>query len=114
MPRDARGYLEDTVTACAHIEDLIQGRSLEDYLANDTLRWAVERQLIVVGEALYQLDRHFPETARRIPELRRIVNFRHVLVHGYANVHDEVVWGILETKLHPLYGAARALIRELG
>jgi uncharacterized protein with HEPN domain len=35
----------------------------------------------------------------RITELRRIIAFRNILIHGYADVDDRIVWDIIETKL---------------
>jgi uncharacterized protein with HEPN domain len=60
----------------------VRGRTLDDYRADDFLRSAVERQLQNVGEAIAQLARLDAETAARIPETRRIIAFRNILVHG--------------------------------
>ena len=30
---------------------------------------------------------------------KKIVSFRNVLIHGYADVDDELVWDIVETRL---------------
>ena len=54
-----------------------------DYLDNRMLRSAVERQFEIIGEALSQLAKIDPAVAARIPDLRRIVGFRNVLIHGY-------------------------------
>ena len=40
--------------------------------------------------------------ALQIPGHRDIINFRHVLVHGYDKVEDEVVWGIIRAKVPEL------------
>jgi uncharacterized protein with HEPN domain len=69
------------------------GRSFEDYLADDVLRWAVERRLMIVGEALTVLRRIAPGTAARIPGLPQIIAFRNILVHGYAGVDDKAGLG---------------------
>jgi uncharacterized protein with HEPN domain len=46
------------------------------------VRAAVERKFEVVGEALGQLARLDPELAARIPDYRRIIAFRNILIHG--------------------------------
>jgi uncharacterized protein with HEPN domain len=66
------------------------------------LRSAVERQLMIVGEALNRLKKVEPTAAASVTDSRRIIAFRNVLVHGYDIVRDEVVWGILETDLTTL------------
>ncbi|MEK7437561.1 MAG: HepT-like ribonuclease domain-containing protein [Pseudomonadota bacterium] len=66
------------------------------------MRSAVERQFEIVGEAMNQLRRVDSETATAIPELPRVIAFRNILVHGYANVDNRLVWGVLETDLPSL------------
>lgn len=86
------------------------GRSFEDYERDPMLRAAVERQFEIVGEALSKLADRDPETARRIPELRRIVAFRNILIHGYAQVDGTVVWEALTTRVGPLGEIVRSLL----
>ena len=38
--------------------------------------------------------------------------FRNRLIHAYASVADEVVWGVLETNLPPLRREVTALLHE--
>jgi uncharacterized protein with HEPN domain len=55
------------------------------------LRSAVRGELMVIGEAMNQMLRHFPETTARIGLARRIVDFRNLLIHEYGEVDDQVV-----------------------
>ena len=72
---------------------------LSDYESDRGFRSAVQRELQVIGEALTQLHRLAPETASRISEHRRIINFRNILVHGYDVLKADIVWHIVECKL---------------
>jgi uncharacterized protein YutE (UPF0331/DUF86 family) len=38
------------------------------------------------GEALTQLKKRDPATAERITDHRKIISFRNVLIHGYAQI----------------------------
>jgi uncharacterized protein with HEPN domain len=76
------------------------------------LRSAVERQFEIVGEGVNQLSRIDPDTASRITEFQRIILFRNILIHGYANVDDRVVWGMIEGKLSTLKEDVSALLAE--
>jgi uncharacterized protein with HEPN domain len=52
--------------------------------------------------------------ASRIPNLREIIAFRNVLIHGYAAIEHARVWRIIETSLPDLRATVSALIDELG
>ena len=88
-----------------------EGKTFAQYLADDLLRSGVERQFEIVGEALNQFSRLDLELALAIPELPRIVAFRNVLIHGYATVDDQVVWGVVEANIPNL---SKALAKLLG
>ena len=105
-------YLWDVLQAANLIGEFLGDSNLADYLLDTYLRSAVERQLQIVGEALAQLARRDPETARTIPELPRAVAFRNILVHRYADVDHELVWGVLRTSLLVLSERVRVLLEE--
>ena len=75
------------------------------------LRAAVERELSIIGEALTQLAKSDPELSGGISEHRRIIAFRNILIHGYADVDDRLVWGVVETKLPLLSREIEALLK---
>ena len=51
-----------------------------------------------------------PETAAGIAELPRIVGFRNLLIHGYANVDHRIVWGVVEGQLPKLTSTIAGLL----
>ena len=59
------------------------GRGLAEYSADRFFRRAVEREFEIIAEALKRIDRLDPTTAAHIAELRRIVDFRNRIIHGY-------------------------------
>jgi uncharacterized protein with HEPN domain len=63
------------------------------------LQSGVERQFEIIGEALGQLAKVDQQMAIQITDYQKIVSFRNVLIHGYADVDDELVWDIVETRL---------------
>jgi len=103
MRAEIRKFLYDVKTACETLDDFITERSLSDYENDGLLRSAVERQLTIVGEALAQSLKIEPLLEESISEIREIIRFRNILVHGYAVIENETVWGILQNDLHPLY-----------
>lgn len=112
MPRDVRAYLLDARNAAALVVEFANGRTLEQYRGDALLRSAIERQFEIVGEALNQLARVAPATAARIPDLRRIVDFRNVLAHAYAVIDDALVWDAVQKNIPALHDALVQLLAE--
>ncbi|WP_376097699.1 DUF86 domain-containing protein [Roseomonas sp. CCTCC AB2023176] len=65
-----------------------------DYEADELLRSAIERKLMIVGEALADLRRRRPDVAARITAIRDVIAFRNIL--GYGVVEDDRVWDIVQ------------------
>ena len=112
MHPDSAKPLWDAQQAVQKIARFTLGKSFEQYTTDELLRSGVERQFEIVGEALNQLSRRDPATAASIPDLPRIVAFRNVLIHGYADVDDRVVWGVIESSLHALQEALTRLLAQ--
>ena len=112
MRSEAKRYLYDIQQAATLLDEFTGGKGYADYEADAMLRAAVERQFEIIGEALVQLARLDEELAARITEHRRIIAFRNVLIHGYAQVDDSVVWDIVQTRLSALRREVAALLEE--
>ncbi len=110
MRIESKKYLYDIQQAATRIAEFTRAKTFGDYGADGLLRSAVERQFEVIGEALTQLARIDIETASRLPEYRRIIAFRNVLIHGYAEVDHRVVWSIVELKLPALRQHVESLL----
>lgn len=112
MHADAEKLLWDARLAADRIARFIAGKTFDDYLHDDYMRAAVERQFEIIGEALNRLGRADPATAATIAELPRAVAFRNILIHGYANVDHKLVWGVIENHLEPLRGRLAQLLAQ--
>ena len=110
MDDSVRKHLHDALEASKLIEQFTNGKTLADYRNDPMLRSAVERQFQIIGEALQQMIRETPSTAKLITEYRSIINFRNILVHGYDLVDDEVVWGVIERSLPLLHKEVDTLL----
>lgn len=107
MPLEAKKYLYDIQRAAALLTDFTSGKTFADYSRDAMLRAAVERQFEIIGEALARLAKQDMTLAERISEYERIVAFRNILIHGYAEIDDRLVWDIVQAKLP-------RLAREVG
>ena len=99
MRRDPKVLLWDAKDAADAIADMTSGKTFEQLVGDIVLRSAVERQFEIVGEALARLARVDERTAQLIPNLPRIVAFRNILIHGYAEIDHTRVWVVIEKHL---------------
>ena len=72
----------------------------------------MERQLEIIGEALNQASKIDPTLAEEITGFRQIINLRNVIVHGYASIENETIWGILQNEMPALHEQVRKLLEE--
>lgn len=102
MRNESLKYLYDVRVAIDLVLAFTAERSFDEYQSNAMLSAAVERQFEIIGEALNQLYRRDPENAVRIRGYQQAIAFRNVLIHGYADVDDEIVWRVVHDDLPPL------------
>ncbi|MGH7738334.1 MAG: HepT-like ribonuclease domain-containing protein [Candidatus Tyrphobacter sp.] len=112
MRLEAKKYLFDIREAASRIDGFVDGKQFADYERDPMLSSAVERNFEILGEAPSQLSKVDPGIATRISEYRRIVAFRNILIHGYAEVDHNLVWDVVETKLPTLRREVEALLRN--
>jgi uncharacterized protein with HEPN domain len=102
MQLESRKLLFDVRQSVERLAQFTAGKTLADYLGDVLLRSAVERQFEIIGEALAQLTKRDSELAERISQRRRIIDFRNVIIHGYSEVDDKLVWDVLQSNLPTL------------
>ena len=110
MRLETRKYLYDIQRAVSLLKQFTADKTFRDYECDAMLRAAVEREFEVIGEAVAQLARVDESVAARISGYRRIIAFRNVLIHRYADVVDRLVWDVVETNLPTLSKEVDALL----
>lgn len=112
MRLETRKYLADILRAANLVQSFTDSKALADYEEDILLRSAVERQFEIIGEAMNKLAASDVDIARQITNFQRIISFRNILIHGYADVDDSLVWNVVETFLPNLIEEADSLLRE--
>lgn len=113
MRLEVKKYLFDLQEAARLILRFTEGLTFEDYSGDPKSRSAVERQFMTMGEALAKLYKLDPTIASNVSaDFRQIISFRNVLVHEYDAILDDVVWGVVETRLPPLLRAVEELLSQ--
>ena len=94
-------YLSDILQAIDLIKDFTKSISnYHDYVNDLKTQSAVERQLGIIGEAVYKFDSNHPELS--LENARKIVGFRNRLIHAYNSVDPSIIWAIIQKHLDPL------------
>jgi uncharacterized protein with HEPN domain len=109
---EAAKYLWDARTAAERVARFVGDRDYDEYLADDLVQAAVERQFEIIGEAFAGLRRVAPTIADTIPDISQIIAFRNVLIHAYATVDVKLVWGVIENDLPTLTTAIDELLKR--
>lgn len=112
MRRDSRAFLMDVVEAADAILTAVNGIDLDDYCNSRLIRSSVEREFIIIGEALTNLSRLNGELFSKIENAPRIISFRNKLTHEYVKVDNTLVWGVIKSYLKPLRAACFALATD--
>jgi uncharacterized protein with HEPN domain len=107
MQLEIKTCLEDIRQAAELIMQFTANKSLTDYEDDALLRSAVERQFEIIGEAINRMRKIEPSTIDNIPNARRIIAFRNILIHGYDVVENTIVWEVVQNNLMPLLDHVR-------
>lgn len=93
MPPDERelAYLWDMQNAAKDINEFMQGVRFAEFEQNKVLRYAAERQLLVIGEAANHLSPQFRNKHPEVP-WANFIRFRNILAHEYGESLLTRVW----------------------
>lgn len=85
------GLLWDMREAAKEVVEFTQSQNFAGFCKDKKLRYAIERLLLIVGEAASKVSPDFKEKHPQIP-WKSIIGQRHVLAHEYGEVLVERVW----------------------
>jgi len=88
-PDDQR--LTDIVEALDWIAKAISGSTEPDFLADETLCYAVAQRLTTIGEAMARLSPAINARDGSVP-WRGVVGLRNILIHEYFGIYCPLVW----------------------
>ena len=103
--------LRHMIEAIDNIFEFTSRETFESYQQNKILRFAVIKNLEIVGEAAYLLTKAFKEAHAEI-EWSAVIGMRHILVHGYYQIRDEIIWATIETDLLPLKASIQLILES--
>ncbi len=90
MRRDEQ-RLSDILEALDWIAKAVSGKTEDDFVADETLCYAVAQRLTTVGEAVARLRPEIKARYSAVP-WQDIVGLRNILVHEYFGIYWPLVW----------------------
>ncbi|MBO4462891.1 MAG: DUF86 domain-containing protein [Prevotella sp.] len=93
--------LSDILQAIDTIFQYVDGREMNDFLADKKSYHAVIYNIMIIGEAANMLTFEFREAHSEL-KWRQITNMRNFLIHGYHNVEEDLVWEAISVDLLPI------------
>jgi len=109
-PKDNERLLH-MLEAIDNIFEFVAGKTFDSYKKDKILRFAIIKNLEIIGEAAYLLSKDFKSKNDAV-EWNDIIGMRHILVHGYYQINDEIIWATIETELTPLKSKLQKLIEQ--
>ncbi len=112
MDDQVKSYLYNILNAINEIESFYinQPKQFEVYKVDIRTKRAVERNIEIMGEAMNRIMRKYPTIT--ITNAKKIIDVRNRIVHGYDNVSDEIIWGIVIKHLPVLEKEVSQLLNE--
>lgn len=86
-----KSYLWDINEACIDILKFTSDIKYNDFQNDKMRRYAVERQLLVIGEAANHLSKEFQFKSQHIP-WSNIIGLRNIIAHDYGEVLVDRIW----------------------
>jgi uncharacterized protein with HEPN domain len=102
--------LRDVEDCCTAIAEHLGNVTFEQFVRNRTIRSAVERELITIGEAMRALLQTTLVIEAQVTDPRGIVDLRNVLVHGYRRLDPRIIWTLAQTEVPVLAAEVGKLI----
>jgi len=93
MPSNERdlSYLWDMRKYALEIEEIVDGIPHAKFVENKTVRYAIERLLLIIGEAANHVSKEFQDGHPNI-EWAQIIGLRNILAHEYGEVKMDKIY----------------------
>jgi uncharacterized protein with HEPN domain len=101
MRHEDKAYIWDMISASEDIINFVNNMYPHEFSNDKKTRFAVERQLLVIGEATKSIS---DETKTEHPEIqwRKLKELRNIIAHEYGDFLIERIWNIAKKNIPEL------------
>lgn len=109
--RDHSITLRQMIEFCEQAREVLGERNAEE-VRESVVHWlAMTRALELIGEAANRLPPDFHDRYPTVP-WRSMINFRHVLIHGYDDLDAKIAVDVVRRDLPPLIVQLRTILDQ--
>lgn len=113
--RGKRGYLDslqDMIDYALKAEAFTRDKTIQDFMQDEVLLFAVARVLEVIGEASKQVPASIKDQYSQVP-WRSIAGIRDKIIHQYFGIDAEVLWVTVNEDLPKMRHVVSNMLQEL-
>ena len=111
MDNYIKSWLYDIIKSIEEIDSYFpNSKNFQDYVNDGRTRRAVERNIEIIGEAMSRILKQ--DSSINISNSRKIVDARNKIIHGYDEISDDVIWGIVVNNLPVLKSEVENLLPD--
>jgi uncharacterized protein with HEPN domain len=109
MRREDQHRLRHMLEAARKVRQFLNGKSKDEFLADEVLVLAIVRLVEIIGEAAVNISREERDQLPQIP-WKLAIQMRNRLVHVYFDVDNEIVWSTVTEDIPQLIAVLDPLV----
>jgi uncharacterized protein with HEPN domain len=111
MEDEIKAWLADINQAIDEIQSFLpEKKDFFEFQKDLKTQRAIERNIEIIGEAISRVLKLSPDFP--INNVRKIVDTRNRIIHGYDSVSNEIIWGIVIRDLPNLEIEIKRLLKD--
>lgn len=107
-----KGRIEHMLESIDNLFEFTKGKTFEQFQADKILKFAVIKNIEIIGEAAYKTTNELRDLHQEI-EWKDIIGMRHVMVHDYYQISDKEAWLVIKNDLQPLKEKLEVILKTL-
>lgn len=110
MGDEIKTWLTDIKQAIIEINDFLPDKKdFFQFKKDIKTKRAIERNVEIIGEAANRIVKQNPDI--QITDIKKIIDTRNRIIHGYDSVSDDIIWSIVVKYLPKLLDEINSLLQ---